>query len=337
MLAVLLKGPRSISVEDIPEPHPPPGWVRLAVRAVGICGTDKAMYIGAYRPRKLPIVPGHEVSGVIDEVGEGVEPDLIGSPATTEINITCGRCWFCTHGLKEHCPSREAIGISVDGGMAEYLIAPVDNIHITDGLSFQEATFVEPLAAVLKMLVLEPPRPGYNVAVLGIGTIGLLAIQALKLHAPRLLVAVARPGSPKARLARALGADDVLTLEEARRLVELETPEGQGFDYVVEATGSPEGLDMAVELTRPRGVVMVKSTHGRPTTFNATSAVVKELRVVGSRCGPFEPALRLLREKVIRVRELITATYGLEEAPEALEASLRRENVKVQLLVRGLS
>ena len=333
----MLRGPRSISVEDIPEPHPPPGWVRLAVRAVGICGTDKAMYMGAYRPRKLPIVPGHELSGVVDEVGEGVSPDLVGSPATTEINITCGRCWFCTHGLREHCPSREAIGISVDGGMAEYLIVPADNIHVTEGLSFQEAAFVEPLAAVLKMVVLEPPRPGSNVAVLGIGTIGLLAIQVLKLYAPRLLVAISRPGSPKARLAKALGADEVLTPEEARELAVRETPEGLGFDYVVEATGSPEGLDIAIGLARPRGTVMLKSTHGRPTTFDATSAVVKELRVVGTRCGPFEPALRMLREGAVRVRELVTATYGLEEAPEALEASLRRENVKVQLLVRGPS
>jgi len=337
LLAALLRGPRSLSIEDIPEPHPPPGWARLAVRAVGICGTDKAMYIGAYRPRRLPIVIGHEISGVIDEVGEGVEPDLIGAPATTEINITCGRCWFCTHGLREHCPNREAIGISVDGGLAEYLIVPVENIHTTEGLSFQEATFVEPLAAVLKMVVLNPPRPGYHVAVLGIGTIGLLALQILKLYAPRSLVAISRPGSPKARLAKTLGADEVFSLDDVLEFIKRETPEGQGFDYVVEATGSPEGLDIAIKLTRPRGFVMVKSTHGRPATLDITSAVVKELSIVGSRCGPFEPALRLLREKAVRVRELITATYGLEEAQKALEASLRREHVKVQVLVRAPS
>ena len=334
MLAALLRGPRSISVEEVPDPRPPPGWARLAVCVVGICGTDKAMYTGAYRPGRLPIIPGHEVSGVVDEVGEGVEPGLVGKPATAAINITCGRCWFCTHGLREHCPSRRAIGISADGGMAEYLLVPAENIHVIEGLSFSEAAFAEPLAAVLKMAVLEPPRPGLNVVVLGIGTIGLLAIQVLRRFAPRLLVAIARPGSPKARLAKAVGADEVLTPEEAFELARRETPEGQGFDYVVEATGSPEGLDMAVELARPRGVVMAKSTHGRPSSLNATLAVVKELRIVGSRCGPFEPALRLLREKGVRVRELVTATFGLEEARDALEASLRREHVKVQVVVR---
>jgi len=337
MLAALLRGPRDLAVEDIPEPHPPPGWVRLAIRAVGICGTDKAMYIGTYKPRKLPIILGHEVSGIIDEVGDGVEPGLIGAPATTEINITCGRCWFCAHGLREHCPSRKTIGISLDGGMAEYLIAPAENIHRVEGLSFQEAVFVEPLAAVLKMVVLEPPRPGYHVAVLGIGTIGLLALQVLKLYAPCSLVAISRPGSPKAKLAKALGADEVFSLDEVFEFIKRETPEGQGFDYVVEATGSPEGLDIAIKLTRPRGIVMTKSTHGRPATFDITSAVVKELKIVGSRCGPFEPALKLLREKAIRVRELITATYRLEEARKALETSLRREHVKVQVLVRGFT
>ncbi|RLI09808.1 alcohol dehydrogenase [Candidatus Bathyarchaeota archaeon] len=331
MLAVLLRGPREVAVEEVPDPEPPPGWVKLAVRAVGICGTDKAMYTGAYRPPRLPLIPGHEVAGTVDEVGEGISPDLIGKLVVPEINITCGRCWFCTHGLREHCLNRRAIGISADGGMAEYLVVPAENIHLAEGLSPSEAAFAEPLAAVLKMLVLEPPRPGCSVAVLGIGTLGLLAIQIIRRCAPDLLVAIARPGSPKARLARSLGADEVLTPDEAEELVKNSLP-GKGFDYVVEATGSTSGLDLAIKLARPRGVVAVKSTHGRPTTINATLVAVKELRIVGSRCGPFEPALRLLREGAVRVRELVTATYRLEEAREAFEASLRREHVKVQVV-----
>ncbi len=332
-MAAVLRGPHALSVEEVPEPRPGPGWVRLAVKAVGICGTDKAFYTGTYRPGKLPIILGHEVSGVVDEVGPGVPDDLVGALATTEINVVCGRCWFCTHGLREHCPNRRAIGISMDGGMAEFLVVPHENIHTIEGLSPQEGVFVEPLAAVLKMVQLEPPVPGANVAVLGIGTIGLLAIQVLKLSAPSLLVAVCRPGSPKARLARALGADHVLTFGEALELAREATPEGQGFDYVVEATGSPQGLNMAVELARPRGTVMAKSTHGAPVAFDYTAAVVKELRVVGSRCGPFEPAIRMLRERVVRVADLITATYRLEDAEEAMRRSLERGQVKVQVLI----
>lgn len=334
MLAAVLKGPRTLSIEEVPDPGPPPpGWVRLAVEVVGICGTDKAMYLGTYRPPKLPLVPGHEVAGIVDGVGPGVSTSLLGSLATVEINISCGRCWFCTHGLREHCPSRKALGISTDGGMAEHLLAPLENIHVVEGLSPSEAAFVEPLAAVLKMVVLDPPRPGSNVAVLGIGTIGLLAIQVLRHYAPGLLVAVSRPGSPKAQLARALGADDVLTPDGALELAREETPGGCGFDYVVEATGSPAGLDLAVRLARPRGVVMVKSTHGAPATVDITSVVVKELKLVGSRCGPFGPAIRMLKEGAVRVGELVTAKHGLEEAREAFEASLRREHIKVQVVV----
>jgi len=305
----------------------------LAIDTVGICGTDKAMYLGTYRPRKLPLIPGHEVAGRVDDVGPGVPAKLMGSLATTEINITCGKCWFCTHGLREHCPDRRAIGISTDGGMAEYLMVPLENVHVIEGLSPSKAAFVEPLAAVLKMVALEAPRPGFNVAVLGIGTVGLLAIQVLKHYAPRLLVAISRPGSPKAGLAKALGADEVLTPDEALELIKKETPGGQGFDYVVEATGSPAGLDLALRLARPRGVIMVKSTHGSPTTMDATLMVVKELRLVGSRCGPFEPAIRMLKEGAVKVGELVTARYRLEEAREAFEASLKREHVKVQVIV----
>ncbi|MCD6341217.1 MAG: alcohol dehydrogenase catalytic domain-containing protein [Desulfurococcales archaeon] len=331
MLAAVLKSPGKISVEDVPEPEVPPGWVKVRVEEVGICGTDKAFYKGSYVPGKLPIIPGHEIAGIVVEVGDGVPKDIVGARVTTEINIWCGKCWFCLNGLKTHCPYREVLGITVDGGMAEYVAVPYSNIHVVSELDPAAAAFVEPLAAVLEAIELEPPSPGSSIAVVGIGTIGLLFLQVLRYYSPKALVAVARPNSPKAELAKRLGADEVLTYEEALDFIKENTHEGQGFDYVVEVTGSPEGLDIAVSIARPRAVVAAKSTHGELVGFNYTLAVVKELRIVCSRCGPFKPAIRMLRDGLVSVRELVTSTYNLREAEEAFRRSLERDQVKVHL------
>lgn len=333
MKAALLKGPGTIEVSDVPIPNPPPGWVRVKVVRAGICGTDKAFFRGTYRPGKLPIVPGHEFAGIIDSVGENVDEGIIGAKVTSEINVSCGMCWFCMNGMRTHCPYRKVLGITIDGGMAEYVITPVKNIHIVDGLTYQQACFVEPLAAVLEMIKLAPPPPDGRVAILGLGTIGLLALQVLRLYAPRLLVAVARSGSPKFKLAKSLGADLTADPEEALEIARTSTPEGAGFDYVVEATGSPEGLNLALRIVRPRGVIAGKSTHGEEVPLDYTSLVVKEVSLVGSRCGPFPPAIRLIREGLVRVDPLVTSTYELRDIRDAFEASFRREEIKVQVKI----
>jgi len=331
--AALLKGPGTIEVSDVPIPNPPPGWVRIKVIRAGICGTDKAFFRGTYRPGKLPIVPGHEFAGIIDSVGENVDEGIIGARVTSEINVSCGMCWFCMNGMRTHCPYRKVLGITIDGGMAEYVITPVKNIHIIDGLTYQQACFVEPLAAVLEMIKLAPPPPNGRVAILGLGTIGLLALQVLRLHAPRLLVAVARSESPKFKLAKSLGADLTANPEEALEIARTGTPEGAGFDYVVEATGSPEGLNLALRIVRPRGVIAGKSTHGEEVPLDYTSLVVKEVSLVGSRCGPFPPAIRLIREGLVRVDPLVTSTYELRDVRDAFEASFGREEIKVQVKI----
>ncbi len=331
MKAAILYGPKDIRIEEVPRPGRRDGWALIRVKTVGICGTDKAFYKGTYSPGRLPIVPGHEIAGIVEEVWGSVGRDLIGQKVTTEINITCGKCWFCMNGLKTHCPNREVLGITVNGGMAEYVITPVQNIHITNELTYAQAALVEPLAAVLEMVKLRPPKPGYDIAVLGAGTIGLLSLQVLKLYAPSKLVVITRPNSPKASLAKELGADDVIDTESIDEYVRRETKEGQGFDYVVEATGSPKGLDEAIKIVRPRGVVAAKSTHGVMTQFNYTQLVVKEVELIGSRCGPFKPAIRLIEKGLVNVDKLVTSRYGLPNIKEAFEASFRRDQVKVHV------
>ncbi len=328
MRAALLKSPRKIEVAEVPDPQPPEGWVRLRVRRVGICGTDKAMYLGKYPPRKLPLIPGHEIYGVVEELSDQVSEEWRDKRVTTEINVTCGKCWYCRHGMRTHCPRREALGISMDGGMAEFLITPAENLHSVDGLSDIQAAFVEPLAAIVEMVKQAPPE-GDNFLVLGAGTIGLLSAQLLSLRGN--VSVVARKGSPKAKLVESLGLNFV-SLDSLRKFTESNTPEGQGFDYVVEATGSPEGLSIAMKSVRPRGTIAAKSTHGLPVELDYTSLVVREIRLIGSRCGPFKDSIKLLREGKIEVKSLVTSQYPLKDAKEAFETSLRRDQVKVHIL-----
>jgi alcohol dehydrogenase len=311
-----------VSVEDVPEPEAGGGWALVRSRAVGICGTDKAFYRGTYKLFKEPLIPGHEVSG---EVVEGPE-DLVGRRVVSEINFSCWSCPACRSGLYTHCPYKRTLGIDFDGGMAEYFVAPSWALHPHE-MPHETAFAAEPLAAVLNAVNAAPPRRGWSVAVLGTGFIALLAAQVFRLMGFEPVI-VAREGSPKARVFESMGFE-VLRFEEAlergRR-----TWSGLGFDVVFEATGSNEGVRAAVALARPRGVVHLKSTPGGEARLPQTVAVVKELALVGTRCGTFREfreALRLLREGL--VKPVVTAEFSLEEAPRAFEEALRRESVRV--------
>jgi len=324
--AALLYGPWDLKVEEVPKPDPNQDEVLIEVEEVGICGTDKALYKGTYALKKRPLIPGHEVSGKV--VSAPVE-DLIGRRVTTEINISCGKCWYCRRGMETHCPYRKAIGISADGAMAEFLRVPVKLVHPVE-LSPEEASFVEPLAAVIETFVMAPPEKGSNVLILGAGTIALLAAQYVKLFSPNLVVITARGDSPKWKVASRYGT--FVPVEELEEFKRKETPEGAGFDYVIEATGSPEGAKLALNHVRPRGVVAAKSTHGEEVFLDYTSLVVKEVSLVGSRCGPFDKAIKAISSGIVEVVPLITSKFSLDEAREAFETSLKRDQVKVHII-----
>ena len=331
MKALVLHSPGDLRLEELPDPQPREDWVRIRVERVGICGTDKAFYKGTYQLLKKPLVPGHEIAGIVDMVGPEAPDWLLGQRVTTEINVHCRKCWYCRHGMPTHCPYRETIGISRDGGMAEYVVTRSDLVHVADDLDPGVLALVEPLAAVIEMNEMERVPENANIAVLGLGTIGQLSIVYLRTLKPRLLLGIARDDSPKKTTALEMGADKVVTYKEAVEIAKTETPEGQGFDYVVEATGSTAGLEMALELVRPRGVIAGKSTHGAPVSLDYTKLVVKEARLVGSRCGPFPQALRLMRGIKDKASRLITGVYPLEEGVEAFRASFDRRSIKIQL------
>ncbi len=319
--AVLLYGPRDLRVGEVTVGEP--GWALVEVGATGICGTDKAFYTGSYPLFTRPLVPGHEVSGVVVE-GPG---ELVGERVVSEINFACLRCDACRLGLYTHCPRKKTLGIDYNGGMAEYIAAPAWALH-PHRLPHEKAFAAEPLAAVLNMFAQRPLRPRDLVAVIGTGFLAYLAAQVSALAGARVVV-VARPDSVKAGIHRARGLE-VVSLEEAREIGRSEGLAGLGYDVVIEATGSNEGVRLAVELARPRGTVHLKSTPGGEAMLPQTLAVVKELRLVGTRCGThreFRKALQLIEDRLVDVP--VTAVYSLDEAREAFEHALSRESMRI--------
>lgn len=323
MLAAVLKGPYSVAVEEVGDPRPGPGWAVVESRAVGICGTDKAFYRGTYRLLKEPLIPGHEVSGVVVDGPE----DLVGERVVSEINFSCLRCLTCRRGYYTHCPYRSTLGITTDGGMAERFAAPSWALH-RHRLNHDVAFAAEPLAAVIHAVETTPPAPGDLVAVVGAGFIAHLLVQVLRPTRARIVV-VARGDSPKKGYFRGLGVD-VVSFEEAGEIGASEGLDGLGYDLVFEATGTNEGIKTALRLARPRGVVHLKSTPGGEASFSQTEAVVKEVTIATTRCGDsrdFRKALRLLEEGA--VKPVVTGEYSLPEAAEAFKASIERRHMKV--------
>jgi threonine dehydrogenase-like Zn-dependent dehydrogenase len=265
-------------------------------------------------------VPGHEFVGVVEQC-ESV-PEWVGRRVVGEINAACGQCETCRANRPTHCPHRTTLGIAGrDGAFAEYLSLPVVNLHrVPDNVTDEEAVFVEPLAAACEITQAIHIKPTDHVAVLGDGKLGLLCAQVLRLtgcdldavgHHEESLEILARRGIRTRRERTGLG-------ELAGR-----------FDVVVEATGTPEGFATARQLARARGTIVLKSTYHGAMETNLTMVVVDEVSLVGSRCGPFEPALRLLEQKLVDVTSLVRARYRLSDGLAALERAGQRGALKV--------
>ena len=289
MQALVFESGRA-SVRDLPRPRPKKGFALVRVLVSGICNTDLELARGYH---DFSGVPGHEFVGRV-EAPAGSR--WIGKRVVGEINLGCGACDFCGKGLPRHCRRRTVLGIlGHPGAHAEFLTLPEKNLReVPREISDEEAVFVEPLAAACEILEQVPLAPDTRAAVLGVGKLGTLVAQVLE--------------DAGARVVR-LGRGDA-----AR---------AGSFDIVVEATGSPEGMPRAIELVRPRGTIVWKSTHHGPVSFDAAPVVVHEITLVGSRCGVFEPAIERLRQKRVEVASLVSEEFSLSEAKRALAAAAR--------------
>jgi threonine dehydrogenase-like Zn-dependent dehydrogenase len=316
--ALAIEGPNRIALRDQPIPDRGDECL-IRVRMAGICGTDLQIldgYAGFHG------VPGHEFVGSV----ESAPPDdraLIGRRVVGEINVGCGRCGFCTAGVKEHCVSRSVVGIrNRDGAFADYLCLPARNLHvIPDGLADRTAVFVEPVAAACRILEQIDIAERARIAVIGDGRMGLLVAQVLGTVTKD--VTLFGRHAHKLEIARQLGI--VTAVADTCKAVER-------FDVVVDVTGRPDGLREAISMARPRGTVVMKSTFHGEAAIESWPIVVDEVTLVGSRCGPFDRAIALLAGARVKTDPLIASVVPLEHYATAF-ADARRA-VKV-LFVMG--
>jgi len=305
-------------VGDYPRPEPPPGEALVRVTLAGICNTDLEVvrgYMGFHG------VLGHEFVGVVETCDNA--PELVGQRVVGDINAACGNCPTCRAGRPTHCPQRTTLGIDRrDGAFAEFLTLPTVNLFpVPDQLSDREAVFAEPLAAACEILEQVHLHPTDRVAVLGDGKLGLLVAQVLSLTGCDLLVVGRHP--QKLAILRQRGIPTALA-NEARNIQ---------ADVVIDCTGHPDGFLSARTMVRPRGTLVLKSTFHGVNQVDLTSLVVDEVQLVGSRCGPFAPALRLLARRLIDVESLIDAVYPLDKALAAFERASTKGTLKILLEV----
>lgn len=327
MLAAVYDGKGLTLREDIALPKLKDTDVLIKVKAAGICGTDLSILKGTYQI-PVPRVLGHEFSGVVFEVGKKVTEFRVGDRVTSEINISCGSCYFCKTNQRTQCTAVRAIGIYEDGAFAKYVKVPQSNLHNILDIPFEEATFIEPLAAAIQTFEMAPLQESdITVVIIGAGKLGLLLLQLVKNKGRKAIIV----GRSHLAIAKNLGADLTISIEKdpVKKVMD-ETK--IGADVVIEATGTPESLDLAMSLVRSRGTINLKSTHGIRSMTDLTQIVVRELKLQGSRCGPFPPAIQLLQEGKVQVKDLISATFPLTQIQEAIDAATTSENIKIIIL-----
>lgn len=302
---------------NAPCPEPLPGEVLIRTTAAGICNTDLEIMRGY---AGFTGIPGHEFVGVVERAEDTA---LIGQRVVGEINIACQTCPTCQAGRTTHCPSRTVLGIRGRAGvLAEAFSLPARNLHqVPEGMPDEAALFTEPLAAACQVLDQVHVRPTSRVIVLGDGKLGHLVAQVLSLTGCALTV-VGRHAR-KLKLLTERGIDAQL----------VDSNLDGSADIVVECTGRPEGFRTAQRLVRPAGTIALKSTYHQLVQTDLSQLVVDEVKVVGSRCGPFPAALRLLERGDVVVAQLIEAEYHLAEAEAAFEHAARPGALKVIIKV----
>ena len=305
----------AVSVRDIPKRKRPKGHALLRLITGGICNTDLELQRGYYG---FAGIPGHEF---VAEVVEADTPNWVGRRVVGEINLACGKCDWCARRLGRHCPSRSVLGIvKHPGAFQNYFTLPEANLlKVPHSVPNDHAVFAEPIAAACEILDQVRISKGQPVAVLGDGKLGLLIAQVLALHGAE----VHQYGrhAKKLKVSKKLGVIGTVGLPGAKRK----------FDVVVEATGSSQGLASAVAMTNARGTVVMKSTVHDRAAVDFSHVIVQEISLIGSRCGRFEPALKLLKSGKLNLDAMIDSRFPLSEAVQAFARANEKSVLKVLL------
>jgi L-gulonate 5-dehydrogenase len=321
MKAVALLEPRRFEIQDRPVPTAGSGEVLIQVRAVGICGSDLHAFHGNQPFVTYPRVLGHEVAGQVAALGSGVDAVSVGDRVCVDLVINCGHCYPCRIGRPNCCVSIQVMGVHVDGGFAEYVVAPVGRVHrLPDSLPDDQAAMVETLTIGCQAVARGDVSSGESVAVIGAGPIGLVAMLAAKSRGAR--VVVVDLVDRRLELARALGADATINsgttslVEEVARFTD-----GEGANVVIEAVGAVAAVESAIEIVSAAGRVVLLGLGARPVPIVPTALIRKELDVRASRMNSrrFPEAIALASKLLGPLGEMVTHRMPLTSAREAFE------------------
>jgi threonine dehydrogenase-like Zn-dependent dehydrogenase len=339
-------GPSRVELRNEPLPRIAQGFARIRLLLGGICSTDLELQRGYYG---FSGTPGHEFVGEVIAVNDsaskyqdGAGRDVVsnkwlGKRVVGEINLACGHCAWCRRGLGRHCPTRTVLGIlNHPGAFREFLTLPIHNLHaVPPSVTAEQAVFVEPLAAACEILdQVKIPR-GERVAILGDGKLGLLIAQVLLAHGAQ--VELFGRHRAKLKIAERDGAEIQRVPKGSERTAFFRVVRDQkwspskAYRWVVDATGSSAGLRAAVSMCEPRGTVILKSTVHGLVELDTAPVIVDEITLIGSRCGRFEPALRLLKSGRVNVNDLISDEFPLHQAPAAFAAAATKGALKILL------
>lgn len=332
MLAAQIEAPEKARVIEAPEPVAGVGEVLIEVAAAGICGTDLHIFHGEYEA-KYPLIPGHEFSGTVVAIGEGVQRYKVGDRVTADPNIPCNKCPACQRNEPNQCENLAAIGVTRNGGFARYVVAPEGNVFPIGNLSFAQAALIEPLACVVWGLKRVQPQAGDSALIFGAGPMGCLLLQALKNSGA---TSVTMTDSVPWRLEQAamLGAAETV-LADDRQEHNLKAISPNGYNIVVDATGIAKVLEKSIAFARPRGKIWVFGVcpPDARATFVPYDVFRKDLTIIGSFAvnRTFQESIAMIQSGAVRVEPLISHTLPLEQFTEGLELAERDpKRMKVQ-------
>lgn len=341
MKALVYYGPRNIQYEEVPTPEPGFGQVLIAVKAVSICGSDLAGYKAVSAMRKPPLIMGHEFSGQVVAIGDGVQRVRVGDRVGVITNLYCGKCKNCQEGLSNVCDNRYIIGTtmkagSYNGAMAEYVVVPAEKLMmLPDSVSYEECALVEPLSISLRATKHAGNLEGKTVAVFGVGPIGLMGVLCMKIFGAKNIIAIDVVEN-RLILAETCGATTVINSNDDVEGIIRAMTNGSGVDVVFDAAGVPQTVNRAIEITRNGGTVLMVGMATPSLEIEYKHAVVKELRLQASYMytTEMEEGLQLIIDGKLDVKKMITGRYHMSEGPRIFEglASGKSKDIKVILV-----
>jgi threonine dehydrogenase-like Zn-dependent dehydrogenase len=323
---------RSAQLQEVPIPKVTPNSALVRVTMSGICGTDLQLLAGYYLTGES-LISGHEFVGYVDKVHENGDSSLVGKRVVADINVTCSYfgiqplCSMCSRNRKNHCSNRKVIGIKGwNGAHATYVLVPVDNlVFVPDETPDEFAVLAEPLAAALEILEQVNVKPSWNCLVIGLGRLGQLILRVLAMTGAKVT------GIYKHEIQKLAASNESARLIDLQEFEEktLQKEFEDKFDFVVECSGSSNGLGMAIDFVAPKGIILCKSTFAGSASFNASKLVVKEVALQGSRCGPIDAAVRVSNHSLVNLSALTKQIINLGDIVEGFKLAASSDCLKV--------